>query len=93
MACLAYSKSSCPLRKAMFVAGRTSRTCRASSMPEMKGMRMSVSSRSGSSFSTSWRASSPLLAFPTRQKPNSCQGIMVQTASRSSSSSSATMTV
>ena len=77
----------------MFVAGRTSRTCRASSMPEMKGMRMSVSSRSGSSFSTSCSASSPLLALPTSLKPYSSQGIMEHTASRSSSSSSATITV
>ena len=77
----------------MLVAGRTSRTCLASSMPEIKGIRMSVSSKSGSYFSTSWRASSPLPALPARRKPSSSQGIMVQTASRSSSSSSATITV
>ena len=77
----------------MFVAGLTSRTCLASSMPEMKGILMSVSSRSGSSFSTSCRASRPLLALPARLKPVSSQGIIVQTASLSSSSSSATTTV
>ena len=59
-------------------------------MPEMNGIRMSVSSRSGSSRSTSSSASSPLLALPTRWKPSASQGIIVQTASRSSSSSSAT---
>ena len=32
----------------MWVMGRTSRTCRASSIPEMKGIRILVSSRSGS---------------------------------------------
>ena len=75
------------------MAGRTSRTWRASSMPEIKGIRMSVSSRSGSSFSTSCSASSPLLALPASEKPSSAQGTIVQTASRSTSSSSATTTV
>ena len=74
-------------------SGRISRTWRASSMPEIKGIRISVNSRSGSYCSTIWRASNPLLALPSSLKPYSCQGTMVQTASRSSSSSSATISV